>query len=241
MFVCTSGVQAATLELQPVTGTANINDTISLNLVLNVGANENVWGYEAYISFPTDLLTYNSSGFVAGSVFADYGKTVQSLLSDKVAVGGSFDVPSKGTTTGGVVATLNFTAKAAGTATAAIICDQFTNVWSIAPSVNYFTTCATLAPKSIYTIAGAGVAATPTPTMAAGVTSTPTPTTSSSSSTATATPTPVGGITQLPATGSLQGEILLICGLIFVISGGFVALGFSRITSGYPRIRNRKK
>jgi hypothetical protein len=224
-------VYAATLELQPGTGTANAGDTISVDLVLNVDEDENVWGYEAYILFPTDLLTYNASQFLAGSVFAIGGKTIQSASGDKIAVGGYFDSSSVGTTTGGVVATLRFSAQAAGSAVVSIICDQFTNVYSISPdSTNLFTDCAAVAPKSTFTIAGAG---------AANPTSTPTPTSAASGASATATPTPASGLSELPETGNLRGEILLIFGLIFIVFGGFATLGFSQITSRSTRIKNK--
>lgn len=223
-------VFAATLELTPANSTFSIGGKQKIDLILNVTAGENVWGYDVYIKFPSANLTYNSSEFVAGSIFAVGGKTFSTISGDLISVGGYFDSSLKGVTTGGTVATLSFTGSSAGSGQIEIVCSQFTKIYSSgANQTNLFTGCASLLPKANFVVSASG--ASP------GATSTPVPTstlapTSVPGAAGTATPTGGAGtqLTQLPETGTF-GDILrlIYLGGGMILVGGLLSFGFTRI------------
>lgn len=220
LFMFTAA-HAASLELRSSKTSLAANESTTVELVLNVGTGEKVWGYEAGISFPDNLLTYDTAGFVAGTIFQNGGKTVQSASGGIVTVGGYYDATETGTTTGGVVATMKFTGKTAGTANVVINCDQFTNVYSSgAVQNNLFTNCAAAAPKVVLTIGGGGGGGGSSPT---------------------ATPVPTAtALTQLPATGTFENmtRVMFLGGGLLAL-GILLMLGFSRMGIGFSRITKK--
>jgi hypothetical protein len=250
-FLLTTKVSAATLELQPASISQNVGDKFKVDLVLSVGAGESVWGYDAYIKFPSTDLTYSAVDFVPGAVFQTGGKTVSSVSGSFISVGGYFDTTTQGTTTGGVVASLYFTGSQAATGAIEVVCNQFTNIYSSgAVQTSLFNTCLTLSPKTSYTIAGgSGVVATATPqptaTSVPAVSNTPAPTTAPgsptntpqptavpttvSTTTTTVAPTGTGALTVLPETGMFDVLLRFIYGgLTLILIGVLFSFGFSK-------------
>jgi hypothetical protein len=217
-FLSVSTASAATLTFSPSTINTSVGTKFKIDLILNVSAGESVWGYDAYLKFPSTDLTYSSSDFVPGPVFSTGGKTVSSVSGSFISVGGYYDTTSQGTTTGGVVASLFFTGNQASTGAIQIVCNQFTSVYSSgAVQTNLFTTCLNISPQVTYTIGGGGsVTSTPTatiqptaqPTSPPSATDTPVPTSVPGSATNTPVPTATGvpALTSTPVPTSLPGE-----------------------------------
>jgi len=226
-FFFTGSARAASFGFNSAASNISIGQKVKVDLLLNVTSSENVKGYDAYIKYPTNLLTYNPSDFLIGNVFTTGAHTVNSFSGDLISLGSYFDTNIQGTTTGGVVASLFFTGRAAGSAKIEIVCGSFTNIWKTGgDSVNLFTNCASLLPNAVIAVGTSGANPTSTPT----ATSTPAPG-------ATSTPTPIptsvstgsGALTTLPETGNLDGILRLIYfGGGMLIVGGLLFIGLAR-------------
>lgn len=235
-FIAITPALAASLELRPASGTTAAGQAFTVEVYLNVAAGENIWGYETTINVPSNL-TYNSSQFVVGSLFPSSGaRNFHAYDSGLISMGAYFDSTFSGVTASGTVGTLSFSANSGTSATLAMNCNQFTNVYtSGATQTNVFTNCASLNPRSIWTISGGGANPTATPTNVPGApTATPTPTTSGSSPSSTPTPTSTPTLapgaptytpaptssSSLPSTGVVENSLwFLIAGIVLIMFG----------------------
>ncbi len=223
-FSAVSAVSAATLTLDPTTSSVAAGRTFTVKLVLTLGSGEKAWGYDAQIQFPSNLLTYNQSSFVKGTVFSGQTTSAANAWEEgqtgNVAIGEYFNGSDQlSVTTGGVVGTLSFTAKqTTGTGNIIIVCSATSSVY--APGglhTNLFTTCSSLNPRDVVTVSGG---TNPTATPGPSSTPAPTPTTTGSSSSST-TPTPAIATT-LPDTGTTQNTIMIIGSGVILLGLGYL-------------------
>ncbi len=226
-FLLTSPIQAANIRLNPASGNYHVGDTISLDLMLDKTTAENVWGVSAELSFPETLLTYNNSAFKAGELFPSSIKLGTVFSSyPPVNISASFLSELTGVDSGGVVGSMQFTAKAAGTAEVKIVCPGIavnTGIYEVA-SVERGETKNIIncddAGDAVLSIAAAGTTQAPTAT---SPTSTPTQTVSSGTSTSGST------LTELPETGIFDGmNKLIFLGIGLIIIGGLFQIKNSR-------------
>jgi len=200
--VTAGAVEAASLSLSPSSGTHETGDTFTVDLKVDTGG-EGAMTVDSVIKFDSTRLEVSSVS--AGSFMTDMQKSLDNSTGSLVIYNFSSQ-PLTSAVGGGVLASIVFKAKAAGTASVTFVCEAGaatdSSVWNVA--AEDILTCGSIGSGS-YTISGAAVVddeAEPTTVVAA-----------------TATPS------ELPETGNewvVVGALFL--GIMLFIGGAFFSL-----------------
>jgi len=222
---------AVTLFLDPPSDTFDIGENFEVLVKLNTGGAKTV-GVDALMNFDPAILQLKGLSF--GTLYSENNEN----LTKAETTGGFYfssanlsSAVSFSNSTAETLATLKFTAKAAGTSQVTFKCTAGslvdTNVWEQGTrggdAVDLLI--CTNATGGSYQVEGAGVTSTPTPTTQPGPTATPTPGPSPTPTptplpgTPTSTPTPAK---ELPVAGGFENTAILS-----IIGGGLVLLGLA--------------
>ena len=204
--VTAGAVEAASLSLSPSFGTHETGDTFTVDLKVDTGG-EGAMTVDSVIKFDSTRLEVSSVS--AGSFMTDMQKSLDNGTGSLTIYNFSSQ-PLTSAVGGGVLASIVFKAKAAGTASVTFVCEAGaatdSSVWNVA--AEDILTCGSIGSGS-YTISGVAAAdavddeAEPTTSVAA----------------ATATPS------ELPETGNewvVVGALFL--GIMLFVGGAFFSL-----------------
>jgi|GEM_PF-640790 len=207
----------ASLSLSPTTGSVAVGQNLAVELYLDTGGAA-VTGVDAVINFnPSFLQVASTNPVVFGSLF--YGSQPQPTIDNtagKLVIHPGVTSTAYAYTGRGVLATLNFTGKAAGTSPITFTCETGaragdSNIWSEQKDI---IDC-TLNTGGSYAVTSGGGTTSPT--------ATPTPGSGSGDggTSATATPTP----SQLLESGVTEWTFLMFgLGVFFILGGARLLL-----------------
>ena len=205
----------ASLSLSPTTGSVAVGQNIAVELYLDTGGAA-VTGVDAVINFnPQFLQTATTNPVIPGALF--YGTQPPPTIDNttgKLVIHPGVTSTAYAYTGRGVLATLNFTGKAAGTSPITFTCETGaragdSNVWSEQKDI---IDC-TLNTGGSYSVTSGGDGSSPT--------ATPTPGSGGSGTGATATPTP----SELLESGVTEWTFLMFgLGVFFILGGARLLL-----------------